>query len=84
MSQEKTIYFEKDVKARNREMWYITAVLCFITFITGFYFCKQTYYEFPLSTEECYEGYHARPLCGHYVEFIDSFITKEEYYAKFR
>ena len=73
MSQERTIYFEKDVKKRNREMWFITIILCFITFIAGFAFCANTHYEFPLTATVCYEGYYNKPLCGHYGEFMDSF-----------
>ena len=70
-------------KTRNI-IYACTVVIAICSFVLGFLLCTQIYYEFPLNQIVVYEGYHGQPIYGHYVEFIDSFITKEKYDAKLR
>ena len=88
MIKDNTYYINKRdrqiARSKKQVLFVQVCVLLFGSFVLGFYTCAQIYYEMPLDEIVIYEGYNGRPLYGHYVEFLDSFMTKEEYNAKSR
>lgn len=71
--------YEQDAKQVNNFVRDMLAIgfLMIMGFCIGFFTCSTFFYEFPLWQTVYFEGYHDRPLHGHYAEFIDSFRIKE-------
>lgn len=80
MSKTKDYIYDREAQiARDKKYMLIVQVLVlmFAAFVMGYYTCTQVYFEFPLDATVYFEGYHERPLYGHYGEFMDSFRIKE-------
>ena len=80
MSKTKDYIYDREVQiARDKKHILIVQVLVlmFAAFILGAYTCATYYYEFPLWETVYFDGYHGRPLFGHYGEFLEMFRIKE-------
>lgn len=80
MSKIKDYIYDREYEIARHKKFLLAALVLILmaaSFILGAYTCAKYYYEFPLWAPVYFDGYHGRPLYGHYGEFLELFRIKE-------